>query len=197
VKDPTVETQPIPEMVTAKLRLRSVSLSDAQNLSVLMTSGISRWLASWDYPLSVEAATKRIEELQDRAMLKEALPYMIVDRRTEQAIGWISVQRSTSSARRGELSYWIGEEHQGKGYAQEAVSAMLPSAAEHLNLALIEAGAQVENGSSFAVMIRCGMIPRTERLVYAPTRACNELCRFYEWMPRTSAEDRSQKATFS
>jgi ribosomal-protein-alanine N-acetyltransferase len=197
VKDDTVETQLFPEMVTAKLRLRSVSLSDAKNLSVLMTSGISRWLASWDDPLCVEAATKRIEELQDRAMLKEALSYMIVDRRTEQAIGWISVQRSTSSPRRGELSYWIGEEHQGKGYAQEAVSAMLPTAAEQLNLDLIEAGAQLENTSSLAVMVRCGMVPGTERLVYAPTRARSELCRFYEWMPRASAEDGFHKATFS
>jgi ribosomal-protein-alanine N-acetyltransferase len=116
VEDRTAETRLLPEIVTARLRLRCVSPSDAKALSILMTFGISRWLASWDYPLSVETAAKRIEEFLDRAMAKEVLPYMIVDRWTEQAIGWISVQRSALSSSRGEISYWIGEKHQGKGY---------------------------------------------------------------------------------
>ncbi|GGH04321.1 N-acetyltransferase [Silvibacterium dinghuense] len=122
--------------------------------------------------------------LQDRAMLQEALLYVIVDRSTEQTMGSICIQRGDLPGR-GELSYWLGERYQGRGYAREAVSTMLPLATKHLNLPLIEAGAQIENANSFAVMVRCGMVPGGERLVYAPTRARNELCRFYEWVPST------------
>jgi ribosomal-protein-alanine N-acetyltransferase len=180
-----VEIGQLPEIVTERLRLRCVSQTDAEAISVLMTPRISRWLASWSHPLTVETATKRIEELLDSAKGDSMLPYMILGRETEQAIGWISVQRDASSPRHGELSYWIGENYQGKGYAREAACAMLPSAAKYLNLVSIEAGAQVENAGSFSVMKRCGMVLGSEKLVYVPARARNELCRFYEWVPPT------------
>ena len=67
----------------------------------------------------------------------------------------------------------------------QSISMMLPLAAKHLNLALIEAGAQIENASSFAVLARCGMVRGGERLVYASARARNKLCRFHEWVPPT------------
>jgi ribosomal-protein-alanine N-acetyltransferase len=185
VDDRTVEMGQFPEIVTERLRLRCVSRTDAGAINALMTPRISRWLASWSHPLSVESATKRIQDLLESAKGNSVLPCMILGKETEQPIGWISVQRDALSPRHGELSYWIGEDYQGKGYAREAVCAMLPSAAHHLNLISIEAGAQIENAGSFSVMKGCGMVFGTEKLVYAPARERCELCRFYEWRPQT------------
>jgi len=63
---------------------------------------------------------------------------------------------------------------------KEAASTALSLAFKTMNLDVVEAGAQPLNEVSFAIMRFCGMRMVGERMLYAPARARNELCRFYE-----------------
>ena len=61
----------------------------------------------------------------------------------------------------------------------EAVRHAMAAGFQYLDLETIEAGAQPENLTSFAVMRRVGMNLIGERLVWADSRQRNERCLFY------------------
>jgi len=152
----------------------------------MMTPAISRWLASWPAPLSQEEMTTRIIRAQAALADKQGINLIIEIKADGVIIGWTKVTRCEGDARRGDLSYWLGEPYHGSGYGVEAASAIMAVAFEGLDLDAIEAGAQVENLASFGVMRRLGMKPIGERSVWVPARNRDELCLFYEAArPRT------------
>jgi [ribosomal protein S5]-alanine N-acetyltransferase len=176
----TMSNDPFPLLETARLRLRCVALKDAAETSSLMTSEVSRWLASWPFPFTKIMAEQRIREMRAAALLANVLPYAIVLKEGQKLAGWAILTREVFDLRRGGLSYWLGQPYQGRGFAREAITAVLSAGFEQLDLDVIEAGAQPENVGSFAVMRACGMTEACARMVYAPTRGQEELCLFHE-----------------
>jgi RimJ/RimL family protein N-acetyltransferase len=162
---------------TKRLSLRSVQPDDVPALGRLMTTGVSRWLASWTS--SEETIAVKILEAMRAIAAREAVHFLIERRADETPIGYVRVARVPVSRRRGDLSYWIGEGYHGQGYATEAALAATRAAFEILDLDSVEAGAQPENVASFAVMRRRGMERSEERIVHAVARGCDELCVFY------------------
>jgi ribosomal-protein-alanine N-acetyltransferase len=63
---------------------------------------------------------------------------------------------------------------------KESTPVALRAGFDLLDLDVIEAGAQLANAGSFAIMQACGMKPAGQGLVFAPARSRNELCSFYE-----------------
>ncbi len=59
--------------------------------------------------------------------------------------------------RQAEIGYTLSREHQGKGYASEAVSCLLDYAFGHLGLHRVVAITDQENEPSFALLERLGM----------------------------------------
>ncbi len=171
---------PFESIETRRLLLRCVNPSDAAATSALMTAEISRWLASWPYPFTPEMAAKRIDSMRDMAFKGDALPLAVVTKTNNELAGWVTLSRDAADGRRGSLGYWLGVHHQGYGFMKEAAPTALSLAFKSMNLDVIEAGAQPENEGSFAIMRFCGMRMVGERMLYAPARARNELCRFYE-----------------
>lgn len=55
-----------------------------------------------------------------------------------------------------EIGYWLGVAHWGKGYATEAVRALIDHAFGDLDFASIQAGARVTNPASRRVLEKCG-----------------------------------------
>jgi [ribosomal protein S5]-alanine N-acetyltransferase len=145
-----------------------------------MTAEVSRWLASWPFPFTLDMARNRIRAMRELAERGNALPCAIVSKESEDIVGWITLIRDAADQRRGALGYWLGMAHHGNGIAREALSALLLAGFDRLKLDVIEAGAQPENFGSFAVMRACGMVMTSERPVYAPARDRDELCFFYE-----------------
>jgi ribosomal-protein-alanine N-acetyltransferase len=94
--------------------------------------------------------------------------------------GWITLERRKGELRRGALGYWLGEAYHGRGFAREALVAVVRAGFGLLDVDVIEAGAQTENAKSFAVMRACGMSEAGMRMVYAASRCRSELCQFYE-----------------
>lgn len=167
------------EFLTQRLRLRSPTPADAAMVAQLLSPAVSRWLAAWPQPLTEAVAGQKITAAQEEIEAGLALCYLM-ERQADHAImGWFKVSRSEHNPGLGDLSYWLNECYHGHGYATEALLGLLPLAFEQLNLDEIEAGAQLENTASFAVMKKLGMKACGRRAVWAPTRNREEYCDFY------------------
>lgn len=171
---------PFTPIITPRLQLRCPVPADAPVLSALMTRPVSDGLASWPVPYTQAMALERIAQARHAAGAGTALPCVIILQESGALAGWAALNRAENEPHLGELSYWVGTEHQRKGYAAEAVAALLGAGFNRVGLSMIEAGAQRANAPSFAVMRACGMSRADERLVYAPARGRDEPCLFYQ-----------------
>jgi [ribosomal protein S5]-alanine N-acetyltransferase len=170
---------PFPPIATHSLTLRCVEDRDAEPFSALMTPGVSRWVASWTSPLTLDVAREMIARARSAAAEGRALP-IVIERASDGAVlGWMAVNVQ-AAGKRGSFGYWLGEPFHGRGYMREAAPAGLAAGFQRLGLDVIEAGAQPGNGPSLAVMKACGMRHVDDRLVHAPARGRDELCAWYE-----------------
>jgi RimJ/RimL family protein N-acetyltransferase len=179
-KDNAIATKPPAEPIDGlRIRLCCVLLKDAHAIKNIMTPEVSWWLASWPAKPTIEAVTERIRDAQSAMQQKRELHFRIEERERNLTAGYVSVAQSATDCSVGNLSYWLGSAFQGKGYMTEAVRLTMAAAFQYLDLQRIDAGAQLENLSSFAVMRRVGMRPIGERLVWADIRKQNERCLFH------------------
>jgi [ribosomal protein S5]-alanine N-acetyltransferase len=171
----------VPEIVeTGRLVLRTPSEEHAEAIAGLMTPGISRWLGSWPSPVSADEVRQRIASAPAAREAGTEVSWLVHLRETADVVGWIRVARPSDRSDRGELGYWFGEAFHGRGYATEAARAVLTIVFERWGLAVVEAGAQLDNVASFVVMKKLGMTPASERMVWTSSRDRNEPCRFFE-----------------
>ncbi|MCM1989212.1 GNAT family N-acetyltransferase [Oceanirhabdus seepicola] len=96
---------------------------------------------------------KELVEEQEKGLL---YMYLIKDH-TGNVIGRVNlVSIVRGSFNKAELGYRIGEEHQGKGYATNAVKLVLDEAVNNHKLHRIEAGTSPDNIGSQIVLIKNG-----------------------------------------
>jgi ribosomal-protein-alanine N-acetyltransferase len=171
---------PFPLLETARLKLRCFASGDATATSTMMTPEVSRWVANWPLPFTHDMAAARIETMRHAAFRGDALPFAVVEKASGELAGWITIVRNAENRRRGSLGYWLGERHHRRGFMKESTPVTLRAGFDVLDLDVIEAGAQLDNAGSFAIMQACGMKPAGQGLVFAPARNRNELCIFYE-----------------
>lgn len=82
--------------------------------------------------------------------------YLAITRRRDpdRLIGVVSLRvRQTGEV---SLGYWLGVPHWGKGYATEAVQALLDAAFLYSDIGAVIAGVRVTNDRSRSVLERCG-----------------------------------------
>jgi ribosomal-protein-alanine N-acetyltransferase len=184
-------TDIFPPVLTPRLKLRCVHPDDATTLSGMMVQEISRWMASWPVPFTVEMARARIDQAREAAHAGDALPFAVTRRENGTVIGWLMVHRVGPQAPdRGSVAYWYGTAFQGQGYAREATGPALGAAFTRLGLNVIEAALQHANRASIAVLTGCGMVFAREGKVFAQTRNREETVQFYElWRPVSAGAD--------
>jgi ribosomal-protein-alanine N-acetyltransferase len=172
--------KPFPRVETDRLLLRRLKIEDAAETSRMMTPDVAKWLAAWPVPFTVAMSEERIANAHRIGDNNSALVLAIESRASGLLLGWTGIHRTDDDPRRGTFGYWIGEEHQGKGYMREAAPAALRMAFDWLALDVIQAAAQPDNRPSIAVLEGCGMGFVGERPVFAPARNQDEVCAIYE-----------------
>lgn len=76
---------------------------------------------------------------------------------TEELVGRINITDIIRGPlQKGEVGYRIGEKHQRKGYATEALKMLIDIAKNELHLHRLEAGTSVENQTSQSVLLKNG-----------------------------------------
>jgi ribosomal-protein-alanine N-acetyltransferase len=172
--------EPFEPIDTTRLLIRCVRPEDAMSTATMMTPDVSRWVAYWPVPFTVEMAATRIETARRAAFAGNSLPCAVIAKRNAAVVGWVMLDRDRQRPRHASLGYWFGEQHHGLGYMREVALVILRAGFRLLDLDVIEAAAQPENAASLAVMRACGMTPTGQRMVYAPARGREELCLFHE-----------------
>ena len=167
-------------LLTERLALRPIRLSDAEPTARLMTDAIARWTGSWQGEETVEQVEARIRGLQALDIKGDRFDRAVTLRETGALIGWIGVRRLEQAPERGALGYWTGEPWCAQGYTREAARAVVPAAFEALRLETIEATAQVGNAASLAILRGLGMRHLGRRQEFATARGAADLCEWFE-----------------
>jgi ribosomal-protein-alanine N-acetyltransferase len=172
--------EPFEPIETMRLLIRCVRPEDATSTAAMMTPEVSRWVAYWPVPFTIEMAVTRIETARRAAFAGNSLPCAVVAKLDAALVGWVMLDRDRQNPRHGSFGYWFGQQHHGRGYMREVAPLVLRAGFRLLDLDVIEAAAQPENAASLAVLRACGMTPIGKRMVYAPARGREELCLLHE-----------------
>lgn len=149
-----------PTIHTDRLVLRPVSLRDIDALVDALSDGvIGRQLVGVPYPYSPAHARTYIASCdQDHRHVFAICIGGAGDKiDSSPLIGLIGITEERDH-RRATLGYWITQRHWGKGYASEALSAVLRYGIDTLGLCRVEATHFTENPASGRVMQKAGMV---------------------------------------
>jgi RimJ/RimL family protein N-acetyltransferase len=140
----------IPVLETKRLTLRAPCLEDAKTVAMLANDRrIAENTARIPHPYKLSDA----ESFIAAANANEGDALFLITLRDRTVIGASGI---TTLADQPELGYWLGVPYWGKGYATEALHALIDYAFTDLGHAALAAGARVTNPASRRVLEKCG-----------------------------------------
>ena len=143
-------------LITNRLILRPFTLSDVDLLCLLAGDRrISDMCLNIPYPYSPENGVSWISEHKDAFIEKKAVIFAVCQKDNGDLLGAIALELEKSD-KRGEIGYWIGYPYQNKGYATEAVLAMLQYGFRTLSLNRITATTIAWNNVSARILDKTG-----------------------------------------
>jgi RimJ/RimL family protein N-acetyltransferase len=140
----------IPVLETERLVLRAPRLGDVKSVAALANDRrIAENTARIPHPYRIADA----EDFISAANLGSEIVFVITLRNGAVigACGYTQVDRHPP-----EIGYWLGVKHWGKGYATEAVRAMIDHIFADTDSDAIQAAARVTNPASRRVLEKCG-----------------------------------------
>ncbi|MEJ6949631.1 GNAT family N-acetyltransferase [Natronospora cellulosivora (SeqCode)] len=150
--------EPFPKLETERLILRQVVDKDLEQLYEMLSDAE---VAKFDYfyPVkSKEEVVKFIERYTEELLEKEEITWGIVLKETDKLIGTCCLGDFNEGARRCEIGYDIAQKHWNKGYATEALKAVLSFGFNSMNLNRIEATITPGNNASIKVLEKLNFI---------------------------------------
>jgi ribosomal-protein-alanine N-acetyltransferase len=143
----------VPELTTARLRLRAVDPAGdaAAMLRLLSDPQVTRFSNAPDCTTPAEAQAA-LEQFPPRFAAKEMIRWAIQPLGHGEAIGTVGLLHVNHDHRRGELGYDLARRWWGKGLATEAAAAAVAWGFAVMGLHRIEAGALVGNDASVRVL---------------------------------------------
>ena len=143
-----------PIINTKRLILRKLQIEDTPVLVELLNNRkITDNILNIPYPFQEPDAVFRIRYVHKGFVTKERYVFAIIANTTGILVGEIALhlQNKEYSA---QLAYWVGEPHWNKGYATEAINAIIDFAFETLNLKNIYATCKSDNIASIKVLAK-------------------------------------------
>jgi len=148
----------VPVLETKRLTLRAPRLEDAKTIAVLANDRrIAENTARIPHPYKLSDA----EAFIGTANKGEEALFLITARdggskgankeKILGACGFVTQEKPVP-----ELGYWLGVEHWGKGYATEALQALIDYMFNEFDHPALQAGARVTNPQSRRVLEKCG-----------------------------------------
>lgn len=155
MNDPASGTMPALE--TPRLRLREVRDSDAAALFTLHSDArVMRYWSSavWTEPAQAQELLQRLQ--RDRAA--GVLPWAMATREDDALVGTVTLFNINHVHRRAEIGYSLSSVHWGKGFAREALTAVLRHAFGILQLERVEADTDPRNSPSLRLLEGLGFV---------------------------------------
>lgn len=146
-----------PVLESERLIFRKILPSDADDMySYSHREEVTRFLL-WEVHPDPLYTEKYIRYLQERYAVGDFYDFAVVLKSTGRMIGTVGFTSFDLPNHSAEVGYVISPDHQGKGYATEAVKALIAFGFEVCELARISAVCMKGNLASLRVMEKCGM----------------------------------------
>jgi ribosomal-protein-alanine N-acetyltransferase len=147
----------VPTLTTPRLVLRAFVPEDAPAVHAhLQDREMASTTATVPHPYPDGAAETWIAGHAAKHEAGEAVILAITLRDEETLVGVMTL-RIEKAHRRGELGYWVGRPHWGRGYATEAADALMRWGFRALGLHRVHAANMTRNPASGAVLRKIGM----------------------------------------
>jgi len=147
-----------PSLRTERLVLRPLLLSDAARVRILCDDAeLSMFLPNMPNPYPRRLAESWIASHRDAWQKGRQAVFAVVEATSRDLVGTVAlvIQRQSRVA---ELGYWLGRQYWGRGYAAEAVQAVIDFGFGPLSLHRVYAHCLTGNVRSLAVLSRVGMV---------------------------------------
>lgn len=142
----------ITKLYTNRLLLRKVRTSDSSSLFKIWSDPEVTKFMNIDGFTEESQAMEMISHLDKLAIKKQAIRFSIIELNSNEIIGSCGYNSFDIENEKTEIGYEIAKEHWGKGYAPEAISALVEHAFHTLHLNRVEAKVEPENVNSIKVL---------------------------------------------
>ena len=147
----------LPRLETERLILRPMETGDAADMfDYAKRIDTTRYLLWHPHP-SVEYTRSYLAMIGRFYRKGQFFDWAIVEKASGRMIGTCGFTRLAEQHHLGEVGYVLNPDYHGRGYATEAVGAVIAFGFEKLELHRIEGRYMVENSPSRRVMERCGL----------------------------------------
>jgi len=142
---------PPTELATTRLRLRAPRAGDAAAIAKLANNrSIAEQTRRMPYPFSQGDAEQWVKTVSD----KSEVVFLVTGKKTGEILGAAGCGQMDENDL--EVGYWIGEPHWGKGYATEAVQAVVDHVFDAGQVERLYGRCRVVNMASRRVLMKCG-----------------------------------------
>ncbi|HKP23928.1 MAG TPA: GNAT family N-acetyltransferase [Dongiaceae bacterium] len=146
-------------IATNRLRLRSMEPKDIDNfMRDLCDWEVQQWLTLPPFPYERKDGETFMAIVRANHATAHPTMFVIADKGTDEALGTVSVDIDGEG--RGELGYWLGRAHWGRGIMKEAVIALLRHVSGHPSLRRLVAVTDPANVRSQRILSACGLAGR-------------------------------------
>ena len=146
-------------LTSSRLRLRPFQEADLETFAAYRSDPDVARYQSWNTPYTLEQAQAFYEELRREQPGTPGSWYQLAVERLDHPgmIGDCYLHVLASDPQQGEIGFTFSPQHQGQGYATEAVRRLLGYLFGELNLHRVTATCDVENLPSARLLERIGM----------------------------------------
>ena len=142
---------------TERLLLRPFRLEDADAVAAFCNSEpVYRHTLSLPHPYTADCARSWIGSHAENFRSERGYEYAVTDKADGRLYGCVGLSHHAAH-HNGELGYWFGEPHWGRGYATEAARALIDFAFSVKGYHRVYARHFADNPASGRVMQKCGM----------------------------------------
>ena len=163
-EQPGLPSFPPSSLRTDRLCLRYHHMGDLDQLVTLIGAyDVARWLARVPHPYGPGDGEDFITATGQGLNDSGELVYAIADPADDTLLGGVGLIFGVDGA---ELGYWLGLPFHGRGYAREAVTAVLDLAFGKLDLAHVHADVRTENTPSRRLLEGLGFSEKEQVAIY-------------------------------
>jgi RimJ/RimL family protein N-acetyltransferase len=157
---------------TARLRLRPFREDDLGELVCLIGNWeVARWVSNVPHPYAEADGRTWIAAVQQEHAAGRPRRFAIALKDTDRMIGGIGLDGDPGDdTAEPALGYWLGQPYWRRGYAHEAVAALIDYGFRTLGLETIRAYTDPANAASQKVLRRCGLAYVGDIDLLRPTR---------------------------
>ena len=148
-----------PTLTTDRLRLRPLAPGDAAPIAALADDvDIARMTLRMPHPYALEDAEAFVRRCADEDTRREIT--LLVEHPADGVVGVVGLFEDEDQAPKlgTELGYWIGRPFWGRGFATEAVDAVVRWSEAAWRKRLIVAGHFADNAASGRVLVKAGFL---------------------------------------